>query len=165
MDEPTNHIDIQGKEELEAQLLNSQATLLVTSHDRRFVDYIAQRYLVIKGGQLIEINDPAEFYKGFDASSPSQLKNGQSKKAHSSHQRSSQEQLSPGQQPEKGDAGAANAPITTPMNDDSDEAKLQHLIDLEALLTADLARKPRFQKPLLQQQWQAEIEKLNLSLE
>jgi hypothetical protein len=126
--------------------------------------------LVIKGRQLIEINDPDEFYKGFDASSPNQLmngqlKNGQLKKAHSSHQRSSQEQLSPGQQPETGDAGVANAPITTPMNDDSDEAKLQRLIDLEALLTADLARKPRFQKPLLQRQWQAEIEILNLSLE
>jgi ATP-binding cassette subfamily F protein 3 len=160
MDEPTNHIDIQGKEELEAQLLNSQATLLVTSHDRRFVDHIAQRYLVIKGGQLIEINDPNEFYKGFDASSPSQLKHSQLKKAHSS-----QEQLSPGQQPETGDADAANAPITTATNDDSDEAKLQRLIDLETLLTADLARKPRFQKPLLQQQWQAEIEILNLSLE
>jgi ATP-binding cassette subfamily F protein 3 len=155
MDEPTNHIDIQGKEELEAQLLNSQATLLVTSHDRRFVDHIAQRYLVIKGGQLIEINDPDEFYKGFDASRPSQLK-----QAHSS-----KEQLSAGQQSETSDAGTANAPITTPMNDDSDEAKLQRLIDLEALLTADLARKPRFQKPLLQQQWQAEIEILNLSLE
>jgi ATP-binding cassette subfamily F protein 3 len=165
MDEPTNHIDIQGKEELEAQLLNSQATLLVTSHDRRFVDHIAQRYVVIKGGQLIEINNPDAFYKGFDASSPSQRKHSQGKHSQLKKAHSSQQQLSPSQQPETRDAGAANAPITTPMNNDSDEAKLQRLIDLEALLTADLARKPRFQKPLLQQQWQAEIETLNLSLE
>jgi ATPase subunit of ABC transporter with duplicated ATPase domains len=47
---------------------------------------------------------------------------------------------------------------------DSDEAKLHRLIDLEALLEADQARKRRFQKPRLQQQWRAQIEQLGLSL-
>ncbi len=36
LDEPTNHIDIQGREQLEHQLIECGATLLITSHDRRF---------------------------------------------------------------------------------------------------------------------------------
>lgn len=63
LDEPTNHIDIQGKEELEAQILDSGATTLITSHDRRFVDNISDRYLLIDDGQLREIHNPAEFYQ------------------------------------------------------------------------------------------------------
>ena len=63
LDEPTNHIDIQGKEQLEKQLLENNATLLITSHDRRFVDNIADRYVLIENGLLRELNDPAAFYK------------------------------------------------------------------------------------------------------
>ena len=63
LDEPTNHIDIQGKEQLEEQLLENNATLLITSHDRRFVDNIAKRYVVIVDGELKELNSPSEFYQ------------------------------------------------------------------------------------------------------
>ena len=63
LDEPTNHIDIQGKEQLEKQLLDNNATLLITSHDRRFVDNIADRYVLIENGLLRELNDPTAFYK------------------------------------------------------------------------------------------------------
>jgi len=62
LDEPTNHIDIQGKEDLESQILESNATILITSHDRRFVDIIADRYILIDKGGLREINDPQTFY-------------------------------------------------------------------------------------------------------
>src|SRR5690606_32304574 len=62
MDEPTNHIDIDGKEELEEQLLGAGATLLITSHDRRFLTTVASRYLWIRDGGLREISDPAEFF-------------------------------------------------------------------------------------------------------
>lgn len=63
LDEPTNHIDIQGKEELETQILDSKATVIITSHDRRFVDNIANRYLLIHSGQLREIHRPEAFYQ------------------------------------------------------------------------------------------------------
>ncbi|HJL60592.1 MAG TPA: ABC-F family ATP-binding cassette domain-containing protein [Pseudomonadales bacterium] len=62
LDEPTNHIDIQGKEELEQQILETNATVLITSHDRRFVDNIADRYVLIHQNKLIEINNPDWFY-------------------------------------------------------------------------------------------------------
>ncbi|MBT3427474.1 MAG: ABC-F family ATP-binding cassette domain-containing protein [Gammaproteobacteria bacterium] len=63
LDEPTNHIDIQGKEQLEKQILATNATLLVTSHDRRFIDHIADRFVLIEDRQLIEINSPDSFYQ------------------------------------------------------------------------------------------------------
>ncbi len=62
LDEPTNHIDIQGKEELEEQILGANATVLITSHDRRFVDTIADRFVLIHEGRLREIGDPTAFY-------------------------------------------------------------------------------------------------------
>ncbi|MEJ2090028.1 MAG: ABC-F family ATP-binding cassette domain-containing protein, partial [Gammaproteobacteria bacterium] len=62
LDEPTNHIDIDGREELEAQLAESGATLLMTSHDRRFIDNVATRFLLISNGSLTEIHDPETFY-------------------------------------------------------------------------------------------------------
>ncbi|HIK68432.1 MAG TPA: ABC-F family ATP-binding cassette domain-containing protein [Pseudomonadales bacterium] len=63
LDEPTNHIDIQGRQQLEQQILTTRATLLVTSHDRRFIDHIADRYVLIQNKQLIEINSPETFYQ------------------------------------------------------------------------------------------------------
>ena len=63
MDEPTNHIDIEGKEQLERALLSSDAALLITSHDRRFLETIAQRYLWITDGRLVEITRLTEFYE------------------------------------------------------------------------------------------------------
>ncbi|MDH3643676.1 MAG: ATP-binding cassette domain-containing protein, partial [Gammaproteobacteria bacterium] len=62
MDEPTNHIDIQGKEQLEAQLLASQATLLVTSHDRRFLETVTNRFLWVRDGRLQEVNELQTYF-------------------------------------------------------------------------------------------------------
>ncbi len=42
---------------------------------------------------------------------------------------------------------------------------LARIDQLEGLLSADLARKPKFQKPAKQQQWQAEIDQLWRQLE
>jgi len=66
LDEPTNHIDIDGKEQLEEQLLDSGAAVLITSHDRRFLDTVAQRYVLIQDERLIEMTDPAAFYESPD---------------------------------------------------------------------------------------------------
>lgn len=62
LDEPTNHLDVDGKEQLEVQLLESGAALLVTAHDRRFLDTVAQRFLCIDKGVMREVPDPGEFY-------------------------------------------------------------------------------------------------------
>jgi ATPase subunit of ABC transporter with duplicated ATPase domains len=43
LDEPTNHLDIEGIEQLEESLIAGGSTVIVVSHDRRFLDRIATR--------------------------------------------------------------------------------------------------------------------------
>ena len=62
MDEPTNHVDIPGREQLEAEILGSEATCLLVSHDRSFVKTIGTRFLLIEGTKMREIAAPEAFY-------------------------------------------------------------------------------------------------------
>lgn len=48
LDEPTNHMDILSKEALEDILLSYEGTLIFVSHDRYFVNKIAQKLLVFE---------------------------------------------------------------------------------------------------------------------
>ncbi len=50
LDEPTNHMDIIGKQTLEEILANYEGTIIFVSHDRYFVNKIADRLLVFEGG-------------------------------------------------------------------------------------------------------------------
>ena len=51
-DEPTNHMDIIGKETLEQMLLNYEGTVLFVSHDRYFVKRIADELLALEDGHV-----------------------------------------------------------------------------------------------------------------
>lgn len=51
LDEPTNHMDIVGKETLETMLMNYKGTLIFVSHDRYFVRKVATQLLVFEDGQ------------------------------------------------------------------------------------------------------------------
>lgn len=46
LDEPTNHLDIRSRESLEAALQEFPGTMVVVSHDRRFLDKLVDRLLV-----------------------------------------------------------------------------------------------------------------------
>jgi len=50
LDEPTNHLDMQGRESLEEALLDFDGTLVVVSHDRRFLDRLMNRLIVFEPG-------------------------------------------------------------------------------------------------------------------
>jgi ATPase subunit of ABC transporter with duplicated ATPase domains len=41
LDEPTNHLDLEAVEQLECALVDFDGTLVVVSHDRRFLERIA----------------------------------------------------------------------------------------------------------------------------
>ena len=50
LDEPTNHMDIVGKETLESMLKDYKGTLIFVSHDRYFVKKVATQLLVFEDG-------------------------------------------------------------------------------------------------------------------
>ena len=52
LDEPTNHMDIVGKESLEQILKEYKGTLIFVSHDRYFVNKIANKILEFKPGKV-----------------------------------------------------------------------------------------------------------------
>ena len=57
LDEPTNHLDLKSTEWLEDFLLHFRGTVLTVSHDRWFLDTVAQRTIELVDGQC-------EFYAG-----------------------------------------------------------------------------------------------------
>ncbi|MDF2721463.1 MAG: multidrug transporter ATP-binding protein [Paenibacillus sp.] len=52
LDEPTNHLDLFSKEVLEAALLDYEGTLLFISHDRYFLNKMADRMLELHAGGI-----------------------------------------------------------------------------------------------------------------
>ena len=56
LDEPTNHLDIEAVQWLEKFLLNWEGALLFISHDRKFMDNLATRFIEIDRGSLAEFS-------------------------------------------------------------------------------------------------------------
>ena len=54
LDEPTNHLDIPAVETLEAALESYDGTVIAVSHDRYFLERIADRVLEVGGGRVRE---------------------------------------------------------------------------------------------------------------
>lgn len=54
MDEPTNHLDIQAREALEAVLKEYPGSILFVSHDRYFIDALADKLWLVRDGRLFE---------------------------------------------------------------------------------------------------------------
>jgi len=54
MDEPTNDLDIETLELLEELLANYNGTLLLVSHDRKFLDNVITSTLVFEGGGVVQ---------------------------------------------------------------------------------------------------------------
>ncbi len=131
MDEPTNHIDLQGKEELEADLCNTGISLLFTSHDQRFIETVATRFWWIRRGRLTEVHDASGYFSSMEglADTGSDLA-----------------------------APDSQAPARSRM--ESEEHLLQRIYELEQLLAADKNRAMKFQKPKLQQAWASELQLL-----
>lgn len=132
LDEPTNHLDLAGKEELAEALLQFAGGVLLISHDRALIERSCNRFWLIKEGRIVEAHSAERAYAELLDDQP----------------------LSPVNTAP--DAAAAPEAATR----EDEEARLARWYELEALLAADLARKPRHQTPRLQQQWRDELHRL-----
>jgi len=63
LDEPTNHLDIESREVLEQTLLNFSGTLFFVSHDRYFIDKIADKIIEIENLTTKEYNGDFTYYQ------------------------------------------------------------------------------------------------------
>jgi ATP-binding cassette subfamily F protein 3 len=63
MDEPTNHLDIWSCDALERTIREFEGTVLVVSHDRYFLNQVADRLIVVDGGRARVVEGDYEVYR------------------------------------------------------------------------------------------------------
>ncbi len=62
LDEPTNHLDVEMIEALENALHAYEGTLLIVSHDRRFLSNLATRVWEVSGGSFTDYRGNWDYY-------------------------------------------------------------------------------------------------------
>jgi ATP-binding cassette, subfamily F, member 3 len=62
LDEPTNHLDLESLQWLEEYLRGYEHSIVLISHDRRFLDTLAKRTIEISLGKLTEYSGNFSFY-------------------------------------------------------------------------------------------------------
>ena len=69
LDEPTNHLDIESREALEEGLADFEGTILAVSHDRWFLEKVAERLVLLDGGAFRSYEGSfAEYWRDVGAS-------------------------------------------------------------------------------------------------
>ncbi|MEY3082862.1 MAG: hypothetical protein RJA94_2847 [Pseudomonadota bacterium] len=63
LDEPSNHLDLESLIWLESFLKNYEGMLMMTSHDREFMNRIVTKIVEIDGGELNSYSGDYEFYE------------------------------------------------------------------------------------------------------
>ncbi|MFS8542166.1 MAG: ATP-binding cassette domain-containing protein, partial [Tissierellales bacterium] len=63
MDEPTNYLDIYSIEALEEALISYGGTILFVSHDRRFIEKVADRIIYIEDNKVNAFNGTLKEYE------------------------------------------------------------------------------------------------------
>lgn len=138
LDEPTNHLDMEGKQTLAEQIQQFSGGILLVSHDRELIEKSCNRFWYIHNGILSEHHDIETIYQLISQQDMSSVSNEQN---------------------------GHHAPSVEIVKHHNEDELLMKLIALEDKLNADLARKSAHQKPILQAQWQAEIEILKQQLD
>ena len=55
LDEPTNHLSVDLIEEVQDAIAEAEGTIIVVTHDRRMVDRLEARHLVVEEGEVTEL--------------------------------------------------------------------------------------------------------------
>ena len=77
LDEPTNHLDASSREALEDTLLGFEGTLVIISHDRYFINKLADRVLVLTKDGMTEYLGNYDYYLERLAENPAESESGQ----------------------------------------------------------------------------------------
>ncbi|HYD49576.1 MAG TPA: ABC-F family ATP-binding cassette domain-containing protein [Terriglobales bacterium] len=72
LDEPSNHLDLESLIWLEGFLKSYDGALLITSHDREFLNRIVTRIVEIDGGELTSFSGNYDFYEAQRSQSEAQ---------------------------------------------------------------------------------------------
>ena len=72
LDEPTNHLDVRNREILEDALSNFEGTLLFVSHDRYFINKVANRVVELEDGEFTDFLGNYDFYLEHSDNTPTQ---------------------------------------------------------------------------------------------
>lgn len=62
LDEPTNHLDLDTREALEEALLRYEGTLFFISHDRYFINRLAEKIIEIENQEFVQYNLSFDLY-------------------------------------------------------------------------------------------------------
>ena len=62
LDEPTNHLDIESREALEDALINYDGTILAVSHDRYFINSLAERVVNFENKKLVNYDGGYDYF-------------------------------------------------------------------------------------------------------
>lgn len=73
LDEPTNFLDIEALEALEGLLHDYEGTILLVSHDRRFIEAIATRIVAIENQDIQVFDGTFRAFKEYEPQSPDPL--------------------------------------------------------------------------------------------
>jgi ATP-binding cassette subfamily F protein 3 len=81
LDEPTNHLDIASREALESVLQDFPGTVLFVSHDRYFIDALADTIWMVENGTVTRFEGDYTMYADYIAQQEQQARNAQRAKA------------------------------------------------------------------------------------
>ncbi|QHB32925.1 ABC-F family ATP-binding cassette domain-containing protein [Yersinia canariae] len=137
LDEPTNHLDMEGKEELAQTLKTFSGAVLLVSHDRTLIEQSCNHFWLIHQQRLENWHDLAAVYNI----------------------------LADKVVMTSSSISAVATEVITAPRESEEECLLTTLLELEAKLAEDLARKPKHQKIILQREWQQQIDQLNKLLD
>jgi ATPase subunit of ABC transporter with duplicated ATPase domains len=62
LDEPTNHLDVESIVWLERFLVETDSAILLTSHDREFMNRVVKKVIELDGGELTTYTGDLDFY-------------------------------------------------------------------------------------------------------
>ncbi len=146
LDEPTNHMDILGKETLENMLADYEGTLLFVSHDRYFVKKVAHQILSFENGKTTLFKFGYDEYEEY-------LNRPKEAETEDVTVKSKRNYTTPGKEKAKRERAIKKA-----------EAQIASLEEKLELLSAEIQKEENFSDYIKLQELQAEIDETENSL-